>query len=301
MPGFNNSAYSSLVEDLLHDAFYLEARSNRGIISTIRQYAEVIVRKILNLSENEYVTLGNEKIIKSLKQQSNNNALLLTALGNIQKNGNKCTHTQNLGPITDLDVENSVLSLFNIYAYLYIAFFEKYKFGQNPEITVSFSILPPIIRYIVLANLYAIDPTNRNVIDKFSLAILKAFDEDRATTWLDERKDELSKIISIDDEAVQDAENRFGKELAKTVFKSALSMYSVCTERVKQVAKILKENGRLYDDFESAIEHYKKDGVVNGTSMDVLEFNSLMEFVYLGRKPNDRKLVRNQNNYVIVK
>ena len=50
MNEFNNEAYHALVSDLINDAFYLEGTSHRGVIAKIRQYAEVIVRKILNLS-----------------------------------------------------------------------------------------------------------------------------------------------------------------------------------------------------------------------------------------------------------
>ena len=48
MNEFNNEAYRALVTDLINDAFYLEGTSHRGVIAKIRQYAEVIVRKILN-------------------------------------------------------------------------------------------------------------------------------------------------------------------------------------------------------------------------------------------------------------
>lgn len=140
MEGFNNQAYSSLVEDLLNDAFYLDARSRRGTISTIRQYSEVIVRKILNLSNDDFVTLGNTRILSDIKTQSNNNPLLLSALRKITEVGNKCTHTQSVEPITEQDVKNVVNSLFDLYAYLFISYFEKYKFGNNLNVVSSFSI-----------------------------------------------------------------------------------------------------------------------------------------------------------------
>ncbi|WP_050567165.1 hypothetical protein [Vibrio owensii] len=67
---FKNQAYEDLVRDLISDAFYLESRSNRGKISTIRQYAEVVIRKLLDLSEEKKVTLGEFDIIKKLKVKS---------------------------------------------------------------------------------------------------------------------------------------------------------------------------------------------------------------------------------------
>ena len=57
---FRNEAYSDLVSDLILDAFYID-RPNRGKIASIRQFAEVVIRKILDLSENDKVTLGEKK------------------------------------------------------------------------------------------------------------------------------------------------------------------------------------------------------------------------------------------------
>ena len=57
MSNFNNDTYEALVKDLLNDASYLEGRSTRGKIATLRQYSEVIVRRILDFSNEEFVTL----------------------------------------------------------------------------------------------------------------------------------------------------------------------------------------------------------------------------------------------------
>ena len=60
---FRNEAYSDLVSDLILDVFYID-RPNRGKIASIRQFAEVVIRKILDLSENDKVTLGEKTIVK---------------------------------------------------------------------------------------------------------------------------------------------------------------------------------------------------------------------------------------------
>lgn len=297
--GFNNQAYSVLVEDLLNDAFYLDARSRRGTISTIRQYSEVIVRKILNLPNDEFVTLGNKKIVETIKTQSNDNPLLLGALKEIKEIGNKCTHTQSIEVISEQDVSKVINSLFDLYAYLFIAYFEKYRFGDNLEIVTSFSILPPIIRYITLKYLYDNDRTNISVIDKLSLAILKAFDEHQAIGWLNERREELLEMSSVSEEGALHLEKERGKDVAMFFVALAPNMYQLCSDRVKLVANILEENGRLYYDFESAIEYYKKDGVVDGETPEIVEFNSLMEFVYLGRKARYNEMLNNRNAYTI--
>ena len=65
---FNNESYRALVSDLINDAFYLEGVSRRGVIAKIRQYAEVVVRRILDLSPNETVELGNGKLQHKIKE-----------------------------------------------------------------------------------------------------------------------------------------------------------------------------------------------------------------------------------------
>lgn len=90
---FRNEAYADLVNDLILDAFYVD-RSNRGKIASIRQYAEIVIRKILDLPESEMVTLGNRVIVQQLEQFSGNNQLLMRSVNKIRLAGNKCTHTQ---------------------------------------------------------------------------------------------------------------------------------------------------------------------------------------------------------------
>ncbi|WP_415331892.1 hypothetical protein [Clostridium perfringens] len=297
---FNNEAYEALVKDLINDAFYIENRSNRGTISTIRQYAEVIVRRILNLSNEDYVTLGNKNILDQLKKQSKNNPLLLDALRNITEKGNKCTHSQAIGAITEEDVDSVINSLFELYAYLLVDYFEKYKFGLNMEIVSSFSILPPIIRYITLKYLNCKYPDNITIIDKFSLAILKAFDKEKAINWIEERKEILSITPSMSKQAEKDCEEKMGKEISRLIIDSAPNMYDLCNKRINTVGCALNQNGKLYNDFESAIELYYEKGIVQGETPDVLEFNSIMEFLYLGRKARINELLKEKDSYLFI-
>lgn len=283
MNNFNNEVYSALVNDLINDAFYLEGASRRGTIAKIRQYAEVIVRKILDLPPKTRVELGDGKLKHQIEER--NNPLLLTAVKEINSIGSKCTHTQLIKEITEDDVNNAIKYLFDLYASLLIEFFEKYKFGTNLEIVSSFSILPPIIRYITLDYLYQKYPDNLMVIDKLSLALLKTFDEETALNWIEKRKTLLEKMPSISEEAHEANIEKFGENIANCIAGSAPNMYDLCIERVKSVAGDIGRRGKLYDDFESAIVYYQEVGIVSGSSPDVLNFNSIMEFLYLGRRP----------------
>lgn len=298
--GFNNKAYSALVEDLLNDAFYIGERSNRGTVATIRQYAEVIVRKILNLSSEDYVTLGNKKIVEKLKNTSNSSPLLLNALKQITELGNKCTHTQSLERVTDQEVESTLESLFNLYAYLFVSYFRKYRFGENKEIQSLFSILPPIIRYIALVSLYEDDKENIAIIDKLSLSILKAFDEEKAIGWLNEKQEELKTMLSIAPESASDLKNKFGEKIANTIVSQSPNMYDLCISRVRDVSITIQKKGRLYYNFENALDLYKKEGIVSGDSDPIIKFNDLMDFVYLGRKASENEKLKDKDEYFIM-
>ena len=300
MTGFNNHAYSALVEDLLNDAFYIGSRSHRGTIATIRQYAEVIVRKVLDLSNEDYVTLGNRKILEKIKIRSNDNPLLLNALKEITDLGNKCTHTQSLEQVTEQEVEHTIEYLFDLYAYLFVDYFNRYRFGTNVDIQSSFSILPPIIRYIVLSHLFEHDRENVAIIDKLSLVILKAYDEPKAIAWLEERKDKLLNMPSVTPEATLDLKKKVGESTAQIIISQAPNMYDLCVDRVKTVSMTIQKKGRLYDDFESAIDLYKEKGIVIGETDETSEFNNLMGFVYLGKKTRINERLQEKDSYIIM-
>lgn len=285
MTNFNNEAYSALVNDLINDAFYLEGASRRGTIAKIRQYAEVVIRKILDLPHDATVELGNGKLQYKIKEK--NNPLLLNAVKIINKMGSECTHTKSTREITEDDVKITIDSLFNLYASLLIEYFKKYEFGTNPKIVHSFSILPPIIRYITLDYLYSEYPNNLMIIDKLSLILLKALNKEAAMNWIEERKDILEQTHSVTLEAHRANIENFGETFANILYDNAPNMYDLCTEQVELVGKEIDKKGLLYNDFESAIVFYQKEGKINDSSEEVEEFNSIMEFLYLGRKSKE--------------
>lgn len=114
---FNNEVFRTLVSDLINDSFYTEQISIRGKIKTVRQYSEVIIRRILNISNDDFLTIGHRKILKRIKEKSNN-LLLLKALDKICKYGNEATHTQKTYPYNDDDLKNILDALFVLYSYV---------------------------------------------------------------------------------------------------------------------------------------------------------------------------------------
>lgn len=296
---FRNEVYNDLVSDLIADAFYID-RPNRGKIASIRQYAEVVVRKILDLPESDKVTLGDATIVNKLKTASSENQFLMDSVNTIRTNGNGCTHTQETRPITDQDVRTCIDSLFNMYASLFILYFNKYKFGSNNEVMSAFSILPPIIRYLALNELYKNDPDNISVIDKLSLILLKAFDKDKAVEWIESRKEKLSQTLPITDQVIEHIKNTKGERAAQHMIDTApASMYVVCIDRISEVGKVIKQKGLLYNNFEQAKQWYLGNGILTGSGHEIVEFNSIMEFVYLGRKVDENSNLKNPGSYVV--
>ncbi|ACV76203.1 MAG: hypothetical protein ABF429_07855 [Zymomonas mobilis] len=297
---FRNEAYSDLVNDVLFDAFYTK-RSNRGMIASIRQFAEVIIRKILDLPESEKVTLGDGKVLKNLRQASGNNQILMDSINNIRTIGNKCTHTQEIEPITNQDVLECKDNLLNLYASLFVMYFKKYEFGTNSEVIRAFSILPPIIRYKCLNELYQHNKSNLSVIDKLSLVLLKASDKERAVRWVEERKEELSNLLPYTEEVIEEHRKERCNKFAQILIENApASMYVLCMDRILKVDEIIRKNGLLYNNFEQAKDLYLKTGILKGDSDEVVDFNSLMTFVYLGRINKGNPKVANIDSYTII-
>lgn len=209
----------------------------------------------------------------------------MNSIETIRKIGNSSTHTTNIKEVTKEEFDTVVESLLNLYAYLLIDYFERHPFGSNPAVMSSFSILPPIIRYITLEQLYEQNPDNIDVIDKLSLATLKAFDQVKAIDWVNSKREKLILMNSTTDEFRQGIIEIFGEEIADSILCSTTTnMYESCMKKIYSVSELIETKGLLYHDFESAISSYKESGILRGNNPEIQEFNSIMEFLYLGRR-----------------
>ena len=202
MVHFNNEEYQTLASDLIGDIFYTST-SYRGKISTLRQYAEIVVRKILDIDPQKEITLGDEEIRKSI-QKLPDYKIVERAVKKLKKKGNKTTHTQYRGEVTAEEFNVAIDGLFDLLSYLLISYFEKYKFGTNESIMFAFSILPPIIRYKVLMFLYKKYPDNISIIDRLVLATLKACDAETVTKWIEENKESLLQMNTYSENAIEE-------------------------------------------------------------------------------------------------
>ena len=283
---FNNEEYQTLASDLIGDVFYTST-SYRGKISTLRQYAEIIVRKILDIDPQEKITLGDKEIKKRIHMLPNYK-IVEEAVNKLKKKGNKTTHTQYRGEVTSKEFDIAIDGLFDLLSYLFISYFEKYKFGTNGSVMFSFSILPPIIRYKVLIFLYEKYPENISIIDKLILATLKAFDVETVTKWIEENKESLLQMNAYTEDfnskiILQDP------NLAEVLrYMAPQNMYQLCKNKIDQVGTTIRRNGLVYSDFESALPYYKQAGRDQGNTLEVQEFNDIMDFLYMGRKERER-------------
>ena len=300
MKKFDNEKYQILAKDLMGDIFYSET-SNRNKIATIRQYAEVIVRKILDINPSQKMTIGANEITKKIDTLKNSK-FLKEALENIKQDGNKFTHTEYLGEVTSDEFDIIVDKLLDMLSFMLINYFETYEFGSRNDVLQSFSLLPPIVRYKVLIFLYSKYPNNVHVIDKLALAIVKAFSREEAIRWMEEEKDNLINLDVMSDKGFTEIAKNKGIEIAEIIRLSLpyKNMYELCIDKIMKIGNEIDSRGRLYIDFESALPYYKQYRIIDDDNEEIKEFNDIMDFLYLGRKANVDNFIKLKEPYVVL-
>lgn len=300
MKKFDNEKYQILAKDLMGDIFYSDT-SNRNKIATIRQYAEVIVRKILDINPSKKMTIGANEISKKL-DALNNSEFLKEVLENIRQDGNKFTHTEYLEEVTSDEFDKIVDKLLDTLSFMLINYFETYEFGSRSDVLESFSLLPPIVRYKVLIFLYSKYPNNVHVIDKLALAIVKAFNREEAIRWTEKEKNNLINLDVMSNKVFNEIAENKGIEFAELIkFNSPYkNMYELCIDKIMKIGNEIDSKGRLYIDFESALPYYKQYGIIDEDSEEIKEFNDIMDFLYLGRKANVDNFIKLKEPYVVL-
>ena len=176
MENFNIFEYEQMIGDLIHDTFYV-GLTKRGKIKGIRQFSEVIVRKILNIGSDTHFTLGKAEHMEQFKKLSEDRKVYLKAsIEKIRPLGNDGTHTQHTEEFSDAELNQVKDGLFDLYAYLFIDYFLKYPIELlSPQgVLYDFSLLPPIIRFKTLKYFYDKD-ANLQIANRYCLSIIKTY------------------------------------------------------------------------------------------------------------------------------
>ena len=133
------------------------------------------------------------------------------------------------------------------------------------------------------------------------LAIVKTFNVDEATAWVEGKKQDLIKLDTVTENAFNEISENKGIEIAKFIKNiSPDNMYILCKSKISEVGELINSNGALYLDFESALPYYEKNGILTGNDPETTEFNDIMNFLYMGRKEKIKEISNESNQYVIL-
>lgn len=289
-PRYNNETYTNMITVFFNDVFYLPGLSYGTRIQILRKYTEIVLRRLLNSTCDEKIELGNHNIKRMLDDAGYTEPLFRDSLEIIRNTGNDRSHTQVIPNATEEEFQRVLDSVFNIYGYLFYKYFKKWSFGSNERIVSAFSCLPPIIRHIALSALYEDDPDNPEIIEKLVQAKLKSFDKMNADSWVEEHKETLLRIAApIDSDYLKTLISIFGAEYAVAFAASLPNMYDHLKDDIQTVDTALNSMP-LYSDFESAKSYYEQYGIVDGNTQDVIEFNDLREFLFIGRRKKEDEI-----------
>lgn len=303
MDNFDDNEYAGLIGDLLHDTLYIGI-SNKGKLGCLRQQAEVLVRKILDIGSSKQLMLGQ------VRRNSNNSAVqdgmdnlddelsdrLIEIVNRIVPLGNDGTHTQHTDEFSQEEVEGVEDAILDLYALIFIKFFMDIHVNlySSKEVLWLFSLLPPVIRYKTWAYLFEKDNNNIQVVDKLCLSIIKFYDKEKACEWLEDNAGTIKAIPYPTKEEIEKYDGMHMFEVAPGKYEVRVTlnfdaydnMYDLLQSKIDAPGTSINESGKLYKSFEEAIDHYKKckNEVMQNCSEEMVTLCSLMDFVYLGRK-----------------
>ncbi|EGZ44567.1 hypothetical protein [Neisseria wadsworthii] len=280
--------YEDISKEILSDIFYLKGLSNRGRVTLIRQYAEILCRVLLKIDDHFYLGKFEQRLKKEIPE-----AILVADINchvrNLTKLGNSATHLDKelKVVITDKDCESALNSLNFLISYLFIDYFRRYKFGIRSEAQRIISLLPPFIRVVILQGLYKEYGNNIAVIDKLFLAILKSEGENNAIKWVEEEKSNLMKLSCIEDGALDAYREQGIPEVViqQIIFNAPQNMYEHCLQKLEEMKLAFPDLKFPYKTFEEAKAAYFFiiENEMKNCNSEIMELISLMDFIYIGR------------------
>lgn len=302
MAAYNDDIYLKTLNALIGDIYYADGASYDARIARMRKLAEIIIRRLISADTSSPLTLGNKsrqkKMSEYLDEQGMTEQFFRSALSTIKNKGNRSTHSQATRLPTKEDFERVAEAMTKLYAYLFYNYFKRYGFGTNGEITTAFSKLPPYLRFAVLKEFVFSEGFNFVVLDKLSLAAIKALGTDGAISWTERERDRLSEIDipfdSSDAAQALEAFSALGPEgmlaYAQLLQDMSGSAYDFLMRKIPERRSIeYRAEEYRYDTYEEAKAVYLEHGIIEGDTEDIKEFNRLMRFIYQGRKSEEKR------------
>lgn len=279
---YSDELYHDAMVAVVGDIVYSNASCDSKI-GRIRKLTEYIVRRLTKYNPNSNLELGDDRTIAALRRVGVTEDFFWDAYKIIRNNGNDANHSKVTELPDEEDLERVKKASLITYAYLFFDYFKKYPFGSNPQVMSSFSLLPPFMRLTVLRELLWADQSNIHVIDKLRLALVKTLGADGALQFIENEKEFLmahSMPYSSDDMKMKIL--LYGMENITTVMQEMQeSIYDYFLREIPKV-KLLGEIQLPYTTFEEAKKYYLENGVIEGDTLEITEFNSLMKFRYTG-------------------
>lgn len=305
MKKFDNLEYSRLISELIGETNYMNI-SNRSKMARMRDFSEIIVRKILNIGNDTPIMLGEIKVNSSNKivQQCIQNMdqqlkiRLVDSIDKINKMTRNAHHTEQTNKFTDYEVRTVEDEIFELFSMIFIQFFIDIKVDiyTEPEILFMFSLLPPNIRYKTWFYLYENDANNIQVVNKLCLSIIKAYSKEDALDWLKSNKASITAIPYPTKQEIHKYKilhlDKSNPNICRVSldFESYNNIYDLLMDKVNNPQTAINERGKMYDSFEEAKVHFERLCVeVSNKSYNLYKLYDLMEFVYIGRKASVKK------------
>lgn len=282
---YSDELYHDAMVAVVGDIIYSDASCDSKI-GRIRKLTEYIVRRLTKYNPHSDLELGDPRTKAALERAGVTEQFFWDAYKIIRNNGNDANHSKVTTLPDEVDLERVKKASLITYAYLYYDYFKKYPFGSNNQVMRSFSLLPPFMRLTVLLELLRADQTNLFVIDKLRLALVKTLEMDGALQFVENEKEFLvAHQMPYSSDDMKFKIMLYGGENITTVMKEMQeTIYDYFLREIPKV-RLLGEISLPYTTFEAAKKFYLENGIIEGDSPEIIEFNSLMKFRYTGIRP----------------
>lgn len=218
---------------------------------------------------------------------------IIKIINNINPLGRDGTHTQHTEEFSNEEVEGVEDAILDLYALMFIRYFQNIRISlySEPQVLSMFSLLPPVIRYKTWNYLFEKDRNNIQVVNKLCLSIIKLFDKETAYQWLEENREIIKAIPYPNAKEIEKCNKINSFEIAPGVYHVCVSLdfeqyeniYDLLYAKISDRKTSINESGKMYKNFEEAIEHYNREIKNYSKTLDK-EFYDLMDFVYIGRR-----------------